>query len=66
MAYDANADPVTNTQPNAGATRATGRWTLEEDGELTRAFANTSKKNYSARQILKLRAKKTVVSQQME
>jgi hypothetical protein len=45
-ATDANADPGTNTQPNAGATRATGRWTLEEDAELTYAAANTSKKKH--------------------
>jgi hypothetical protein len=38
---NANADPVTDTQPNAGAT---GGWTLEEDAKLTRAVANTSKK----------------------
>jgi hypothetical protein len=42
---NANADPSTDTQPNAGgATRATRRWTLEEDANLTRAVANTSKK----------------------
>jgi myb proto-oncogene protein len=35
---------VTGTQPNAGATRATGSWTSEEDAKLTRAVANTSKK----------------------
>jgi hypothetical protein len=28
---DVDVNPVTDTQPNAGATRATGRWTLEED-----------------------------------
>jgi hypothetical protein len=43
---DSNADPVTNTQSNAGATRATGRWTLEKDAELTHAVANKSKKKY--------------------
>jgi hypothetical protein len=41
---DANADPVTDTQPNAGATRATGNWTLEEDAKLTNAVMNTRKK----------------------
>jgi hypothetical protein len=40
---DADADPVTDTQPNAGAT---GRWTLEEDAKLTRAVSNTSKKKW--------------------
>jgi hypothetical protein len=38
--YVANADPVTGTQPNAGA----GGWTSEEDEKLTRAVTNTSKK----------------------
>jgi hypothetical protein len=33
-----------DSQPNAGATRATGSWTLEEDAMLTRAVANTPKK----------------------
>jgi hypothetical protein len=41
---DVNADSVTGTQLNAGATRATGSWTSEEDAKLTRAVANTSKK----------------------
>jgi hypothetical protein len=41
---DADADPVTDTQPNAGASRATGNWTLEEDEKLIRTIANTSKK----------------------
>jgi hypothetical protein len=41
---DANADTVTDTQPNDGATRATGSWTADEDVQLTRAVANTSKK----------------------
>jgi general stress protein YciG len=43
---DANADSVTDTQPNAGAsTRATRRsWASEEDAKLTRAVADTSKK----------------------
>jgi hypothetical protein len=43
---NANADPVTNTQPNTGATWATGRWKLEEDAKLTRAVANTPKKKW--------------------
>jgi hypothetical protein len=38
---DTNADPKTDTQPNAGATRR--RWTLEEDAKLTTAVTNTSK-----------------------
>jgi hypothetical protein len=38
-----NADPMTDTQPNAGAT---GSWTLQEDAKLTRAVANTSKKKW--------------------
>jgi hypothetical protein len=41
---DVNTDPLTDTQPNTEATRATGRWTIDEDAELTRAVANTSKK----------------------
>jgi hypothetical protein len=40
---DANADAVTDTQPNDGAT---GSWTLEEDAKLTSAVANTSKKKW--------------------
>jgi hypothetical protein len=43
---DLNADTVTDTQPNAGATRATARWTTDEDVQLTTAVANTSKKKY--------------------
>jgi hypothetical protein len=43
---DTNADPVTDTQPNAGATRATGSWTLEEDAKLTSAVTNTGKKRW--------------------
>jgi hypothetical protein len=38
---DANADPVTDTQPKPGATRR--RWTLEEDSKLTSAVASTFK-----------------------
>jgi hypothetical protein len=38
-----NADPVTDTQQNAGAT---GSWTLQEDTKLTRAVANTSKRKW--------------------
>jgi myb proto-oncogene protein len=37
---------VTDTQANAGATPATGNWTLEEDAKLARAVANTSKKTW--------------------
>ncbi len=40
---DANAESVTDTQPNAGAT---GSWTLEEDAQLTSAVANTCKKKW--------------------
>jgi hypothetical protein len=43
---DVNADPVTDAQPNAVATRATGSWTPEEDAQLTVAVANASKKKY--------------------
>jgi hypothetical protein len=43
---DANVDPVTDTQPNDGITRATGSWTLEEAAELTRAVTNTGKKRW--------------------
>jgi hypothetical protein len=43
---DTNVDRVMDTQPNAGAARATSRWTLEEDAELTHAVANTSKKKH--------------------
>jgi hypothetical protein len=42
----ANADPVTDTQPKTVATRATGRWTTDEDAELTRAVTKTSKKKH--------------------
>jgi hypothetical protein len=42
-----NADPiVTDTQPNGGATRVTGSWTLEEDAKLTSAVKNNSKKRW--------------------
>jgi hypothetical protein len=40
---DANADLVTDTQPNVVVT---GSWILEEDAKLTRTVANTSKKKY--------------------
>ena len=43
---DENADLMTDTHSNAGATRATGRWTLEEDAKLTSAVANTSEKKW--------------------
>jgi hypothetical protein len=45
---DANADSVTDTQPNTGGSnRATRRiWTFEEDAELTRTVTNTPKKIY--------------------
>jgi hypothetical protein len=38
---DANADTVTETQSNPMATRATARWTPEEDAKLTSGVANT-------------------------
>jgi hypothetical protein len=41
-----DADAVTDTQPNDGKTRATARWTTDEDAKLTRAVANTSKKKH--------------------
>jgi hypothetical protein len=43
--YDGNGDDanVADTKPNSGATRAIGRWILEEDAKLTGAVANTSK-----------------------
>jgi hypothetical protein len=43
---DVNADPMPDTQPNAGVTGAIGRWTPEEDAKLTSALANTSKKSW--------------------
>jgi uncharacterized protein YbdZ (MbtH family) len=43
---DTNADSVTDTQPNAGAT---GCWTLEEDAKLTRAMKNTCKKKHGSK-----------------
>jgi hypothetical protein len=43
---DVNADPMPDTQPNAGATRVIDPWTPEEDAKLTSAVANTSKKKY--------------------
>jgi hypothetical protein len=44
---DTNADAVTDTQPNTGAsTWATCRWTTDEDAKLTSAVANTSKKKW--------------------
>jgi hypothetical protein len=43
---DADLNPVTHTQPNAGATRATARWTPEEDAKLTDAVTNTCKKKW--------------------
>jgi hypothetical protein len=42
-----NADTLTDTQPNAAATWATGRlWTTDEDAQLTIAITNTSKKKH--------------------
>jgi myb proto-oncogene protein len=44
---NANADPVTDTQPNVRpSTRATGSWTSDEDAKLTSAVKNTSKKKH--------------------
>jgi hypothetical protein len=43
---DGNTDPVTDTQPNAGATRAAARWTPEEDAKLTDAVTDTCKKKW--------------------
>jgi hypothetical protein len=43
---DAHAEPVMDTQPNAGAARATGSWTLQEDAKLTSAVTNARKKKY--------------------
>jgi hypothetical protein len=43
---DANAHPVMDTQPHAVATRATGRWTTDEDAKLTSAVASTFKKKW--------------------
>jgi hypothetical protein len=39
-----DADPVSDTQPNAVATTATASYTLQEEAKLTSAVANTSKK----------------------
>jgi hypothetical protein len=44
---DANAVLVTDTQPNAGPTRAAARWTPEEDAKLTDAVTDTRKKKHS-------------------
>jgi hypothetical protein len=41
---NADADPVTDPQPNAGV--AGGWWTSKEDAKLTRVVANTSKKKW--------------------
>jgi hypothetical protein len=46
---NANADPVTDAQPSAAATRVIRHfrhWTSEEDAQLTSAVTNTSKKKY--------------------
>jgi hypothetical protein len=44
---DANADHVTDTQPNDVATTATGSWTSEEDANLISAVVSTCKKKCS-------------------
>jgi hypothetical protein len=41
---DANAGPITDMQPNAGATTVNRHWTSEEDAKLTSAVANTPMK----------------------
>jgi hypothetical protein len=38
-----DADPMTDTHPNARGTRANYRWTLGEDAKLTSAVTNTAK-----------------------
>jgi hypothetical protein len=43
-AEPANSDPVVELHPNTSATRASRRWTQEEDAKLTSAVANTRKK----------------------
>jgi hypothetical protein len=43
---DVNADLVTDTQPTAGATQATGHWSSEEDATLTSAVVNTPMKKW--------------------
>jgi hypothetical protein len=43
---NANAESVSDTQPNSVATRATGHWTPDEDAKLTSAVANTSMKKH--------------------
>jgi hypothetical protein len=44
---NANANLMTDTQPDAGgATRAFRRWTLEEDAKLTRAVTYTSERKW--------------------
>jgi hypothetical protein len=48
---DANVEPVTDTQPNAGANSATAHWKTDEDAELTSAVANTSKKKWGSKRI---------------
>jgi hypothetical protein len=42
-----DSDPVTETQPNARTTGATGHFTLVEDAKLTSAVTNTRKKKQS-------------------
>jgi hypothetical protein len=44
---DANTDSVTQMQPNARTTGATGRWTFVEDAKLTSAVSNEGKKKHS-------------------
>jgi hypothetical protein len=43
---DANTDSVTDAKSNPRDTGATGRWTPEEDTELTGAVANTCKQKW--------------------
>jgi hypothetical protein len=46
---DANADPLTDSQPNDKATRATSRWTTDEDAELTRVQLQIPQRRSGAR-----------------
>jgi hypothetical protein len=43
-ATDTDSDPVINMHPNASGTRASRRWTPEEDTKLISAVTNTCKK----------------------
>jgi hypothetical protein len=56
-----NANPVTDTQPNARATRAAGGWTFEEDTTLISAVENTSKKKRGKKDMIDWPAVATLV-----